>query len=146
MFYGLEDDHDRILADIHEDGRHLYPGTGAAEETGKGKARGTKLNIPLAPGAGDSDFHLAWERVEAFLEAAKPEFILMQCGADSLAGDPITHLCWTEEAHATAATAVCRLADKHSQGRNIATGGGGYNSKTIARTWPTVVQSFVATK
>ena len=29
MFYGFEDDPDLIFADIHEDGRNLYPGTGA---------------------------------------------------------------------------------------------------------------------
>ena len=146
VFYGFEEDADLIFADIHEDGRHLYPGTGAAEETGKGRARGTKLNVPLAPGAGDADFHTAWARVEAYLEAAKPEFILMQCGADSLEGDPITHLCWTEEAHATAAASLCRLADKYCEGRIIGTGGGGYNRQNVARAWTRVVQSFVETK
>ena len=54
VFYGFEDDPDLIFADIHEDGRYLYPGTGAAEETGTGRARGTKLNIPMAPGADDA--------------------------------------------------------------------------------------------
>ena len=145
MFYGFEDDPDLIIADIHEDGRHLYPGTGAAEETGAGKARGTKLNIPLAPGADDSDFNDVWGRVEAYLEAAKPEFILMQCGADSLEGDPITHLCWTEESHAKAAASLCRLADKYCDGRIIGTGGGGYNRHNVARAWTRVVQSFVET-
>lgn len=145
MFYGFEDDPDLIFADIHEDGRYLYPGTGGAEETGTGRARGTKLNIPLAPGADDSDFHLAWARVEAYLEEAKPEFILMQCGADSLEGDPITHLCLTEEAHASAAASLCRLADKHCEGRIVAMGGGGYNRRNVARAWTRVVQSFVET-
>lgn len=145
MFYGFEDDPDLIFADIHEDGRYLYPGTGAAEETGTGKARGTKLNIPLASGAGDAEFRRAWGRVEAYLEAAKPEFILMQCGADSLAGDPITNLNWTEEAHATAAAKLCRLADKYCDGRIIGTGGGGYNRHNVARAWTRVVQSFVET-
>jgi len=145
MFYGFEEDPDLIFADIHEDGRHLYPGTGAADETGKGKARGTKLNIPLAPGAGDDDFHNAWRRVEEYIEAAKPEFILMQCGADSLEGDPITNLCWTEEAHAAAAASLCRLAEKHCGGRIIGTGGGGYNRRNVARAWTRVVQSFVET-
>ena len=143
MFYGFEEDPDLIFADIHEDGRNLYPGTGAAEETGIGKARGTKLNIPLAPGADDRDFHRAWAQVEEYLAAAKPEFILMQCGADSLAGDPITHLCWTEEAHATAAASLCRLADEYSAGRIIGVGGGGYNRRNLARAWTRVVQSFV---
>lgn len=145
VFYGFEEDPDLIFADIHEDGRHLYPGTGAAEETGKGKARGTKLNIPLMAGADDTDFHTAWKRVEEYIDAARPEFIIMQCGADSLKGDPITHLCLTEEAHASAAASLCRLADKHCAGRIIATGGGGYDRRNVARAWTRVVQSFVET-
>ena len=143
VYYGFEDDPDLIFADIHEDGRNLYPGTGAAEETGRGAARGTKLNIPLPPGAGDEDFFRAWAKVEEYLEAARPEFILMQCGADSLEGDPITHLCWSEEAHATAAAGLCRIADKHCSGRLVGTGGGGYNRRNVARAWTRVVTSFV---
>lgn len=143
VFYGFEGDPDLIFADIHEDGRFLYPGSGAAEETGRGRARGTKLNIPLAPGAGNAEFELAWAKVESYVDAAAPEFIIMQCGADSLEGDPITHLCFSEEAHARAASALCRLADKHCGGRLVGTGGGGYNRDNLARAWTRVVQSFV---
>ena len=145
VFYAFEDDPDLIFADIHEDGRYLYPGTGHAHETGKGRASGIKLNIPLAPGAGDAEFAAAWTRVEDFVDAQRPEFIIMQCGADSLAGDPITSLNLTEEAHARAAAALCRLADKHCQGRIIGTGGGGYNRDNLARAWTRVVQSFIET-
>ena len=144
MFYGFEDDADLIFADIHEDGRFLYPGTGAATETGTGRARGTKLNIPVRPGADNADFRREWARVEAYLEKAAPEFIIFQCGADSLEGDPITHLCYTEEAHAEAAAALCRLADRHCEGKIIGTGGGGYNRHNLARAWTRVVESFVA--
>jgi len=144
MFYAFESDPDLIFADIHEDGRFLYPGTGAADEIGTGRARGTNLNIPLAPGSDDRDFHAAWEQVESYVEAAQPEFIIMQCGADSLGGDPITHLCWTEEAHASAAASLCRIADKVCDGRIVGTGGGGYNRRNLARAWTRVVQSFVA--
>ena len=143
VFYGFADDPDLIFADIHEDGRYLYPGTGAAEETGTGRARGTKLNVPLAPGADDAEFRMAWRQVEAYLDAAEPEFIIFQCGADSLEGDPITHLCYTEQAHADAAATLCRLADKHCGGRLVGTGGGGYNRQNIARAWTRVVQAFV---
>ncbi len=146
VFYGFQDDPDLIFADIHEDGRFLYPGTGAAEETGTGRARGTKLNIPLAPGADDGDFREAWQRVEAYLESMQPQVIIMQCGADSLEGDPITHLRWTEEAHAEAAASLCRLADRYCDGRIIGTGGGGYNRHNLARAWTRVVQSFVETR
>ena len=144
MFYSFEDDPDLLFADIHEDGRYLYPGTGSADETGKGRARGTKLNIPMPPGAGDTEFQQVWARVESYLVDAQPDFILFQCGADSLEGDPITHLCYTENAHAEAAAALCRIADSYCDGRIIGTGGGGYNRRNLARAWTRVVQSFVA--
>jgi len=144
VFYGFEEDPDIIFADLHEDGRFLYPGTGAADETGKGAAAGTKLNIPMPPGADDAAFDVAWQRVEAYIDDAAPEFIIMQCGADSLEGDPITHLCYSEEAHALAARQLCKLADRHCDGRIVGTGGGGYDRRNLARAWTRVVQSFAA--
>jgi acetoin utilization protein AcuC len=143
VFYAFEDDPDVAFADIHEDGRFLFPGTGAAHESGRGRAAGTKLNIPLPPSAGDEAFRPAWDRIEAFLEARRPEFIVFQCGADSLEGDPITHLRYTEEAHAHAAARLAGLADRFCDGRLLGVGGGGYNRRNIARAWSRVVRSFV---
>jgi acetoin utilization protein AcuC len=144
VFYAFESDPDLLFADIHEDGRHLYPGTGHAEETGSGTAHGTKLNLPLPPGATDADFHRVWPRIEAYLRETKPEFILLQCGADSVRGDPITHLAFSEEAHAHAAARLCCIADELGHGRVLAMGGGGYNRQNLARAWTRVVEAFVA--
>jgi len=143
VYYGFEDDENLIFVDVHEDGRYLYPGTGHANEIGKGRARGTKLNIPLLPGATDEQFEAIWPQVEAHLAAAEPEFIVFQCGADSLAGDPITHLCFSEETHAKVAARLCVLADRFCAGRIVATGGGGYNRHNLARAWTRVVEAFV---
>jgi acetoin utilization protein AcuC len=144
VYYGFEDDPGVVFADLHEDGRYLYPGTGAAHEEGTGPARGTKLNIPMRPDAGDEDFYAAWERVEAFLDAHPPEMILFQCGADSIAGDPITHLRYSTAAHAHAATRLCLLADRYCDGRLVAMGGGGYNRRNLALAWCAVVEALVA--
>jgi acetoin utilization protein AcuC len=143
VYYGFEDDPALIFADLHEDGRFLYPGTGASEETGSGAARGTKLNLPLPPGAGDPQFREAWSAVEAHLERHRPQFLIFQCGADSLEGDPITHLRLTEEAHAHAAQRLCQIADRFASGRILGVGGGGYNRRNIARAWTRVVRAFV---
>lgn len=143
VFYAFEDDPDLIFADLHEDGRFLYPGTGAAGETGTGAAAGTKLNIPLPPGAGDAAFHVAWERVEAHLAAHRPDFILLQCGADSIGGDPITHLQFTPAAHRHAAARLCVLADRYCDGRLLALGGGGYNRASLAQAWSAVVEALL---
>jgi acetoin utilization protein AcuC len=143
VFYSFEDDPDLIFADIHEDGRYLYPGTGAASETGKGEAQGTKLNLPLEPGADDAAFHRVWPRVEEFVRAGKPEFIILQAGADSIAGDPITHMQLTPAAHAHAAARLCALADEFCQGRIITMGGGGYNRANLAAAWSGVVETMM---
>jgi acetoin utilization protein AcuC len=97
----------------------------------------------MQPGAGDDDFRDAWSRVEAFLESAAPEFILLQCGADSLAGDPITHLEYSPAAHRHAAARLCTIADRYCEGRILALGGGGYNRDNLARAWTAVVAAFI---
>lgn len=143
VFYSFEDDPDLLFADIHEDGRFLYPGTGAASETGVGAAKGTKLNLPMPPGATDEQFMSAWEKIESYLEKTQPEFILFQCGADSLEGDPITHLRFSENAHAHAATRLAEMANRMAGGRVLAMGGGGYNRRNLARAWTRVVRSLI---
>lgn len=143
VFYSFEHDPDLIFVDFHEDGRFLYPGTGNSAETGKGDAAGTKMNIPMPPGAGDALFMELWPRAEAFIRASKPEFVILQCGADSLSGDPITHLAYTEKAHGHAAASICRIADAYCEGRVLALGGGGYSLNNIAKAWTAVVNAMV---
>jgi len=143
VFYGFETDPRVIFADLHEDGRHLYPGTGAEAETGRGPAIGTKLNIPLPAGADDAVFAQHWPRVLAHLRAFAPEFIVLQCGADSVAGDPITHLAWTAESHRRAARDLGALADELGHGRVLALGGGGYNRGNLATAWNNVVEALI---
>jgi acetoin utilization protein AcuC len=143
VFYAFEADAGVVIGDIHEDGRFLYPGTGHEHETGTGPAEGTKLNIALPPGANDDDFFRAWARIEAHIEAAEPAFVILQCGADGLAGDPLTHLEFTPAAHRLAASRLCALADRHCDGRILALGGGGYNPRGIAEGWCAVVEAML---
>ena len=143
VFYSFEDDPEVAIVDFHEDGRYLYPGTGHAEETGKGVAQGTKLNVPLPPFAEDELFFRLWPEAERFIDAFQPQFILLQCGADALAGDPITHLQLTTSVYREVTASLCRLADKSCSGHLLALGGGGYNRENIARAWTSVVATMV---
>lgn len=143
VFYSFADDPDLIFVDFHEDGRFLYPGTGDATETGNGEAKGTKLNIPMPPRADTEQFMELWPRAEAFIREHEPEFVLVQCGADSVNGDPITHMAYTESAHHHAVTRLCAIADEFCEGRVLAMGGGGYNLDNIAKTWTAVVRAMI---
>lgn len=143
VFYAFEHDPDLIIADIHEDGRYLYPGSGDISETGKGAAAGSKLNIPAPPGAGDEFFFQAWGQVEDFVRKGRPEFVILQCGADSIDGDPLTHLRFSPDCHAHAARRLCALADEFAKGRFLALGGGGYDRGNLARAWCAVVKAML---
>jgi acetoin utilization protein AcuC len=143
LYYPYEEDPTLIYADIHEDGNYLYPGTGHDFERGKGAAEGFKLNIPMQPGWGDKEFFREWERVVDHLRRFKPEFIVMQCGADSLAGDPLAHLQYTPAAHAHAARSLCALANELAGGRIMGLGGGGYNRGNLAAAWCAVLDEFI---
>jgi acetoin utilization protein AcuC len=143
VFYSFADDPELAIADFHEDGHYLYPGTGHADETGTGPAKGTKLNVPLPPYAEDELFLRLWAEAERFIEKSQPHFILLQCGADALAGDPITDLHLTTAAYRAVTASLCRIADKHCTGHLLAVGGGGYNRKNIAQAWTSVVSTMV---
>ncbi|HWP56369.1 MAG TPA: acetoin utilization protein AcuC [Candidatus Acidoferrales bacterium] len=143
VFYEFESDAEVFIADIHEDGRFLYPGTGFSHETGSGEAQGTKLNLPMPPGASDDHFMRAFSEVEAFLESRRPDIILFQCGADSTARDPIAGLEFSPHCHAYAAKRLRALAEKHARGRLLAMGGGGYDLSNIAATWCAVVEALI---
>jgi acetoin utilization protein AcuC len=143
VYYSFADDPDLIFIDFHEDGRFLYPGSGDISETGEGDAKSTKLNIPMPPGANDELFMKLWPRAEAFIRKGRPEFILVQCGADSIEGDPITHMAYSPSVHAHAITRVCALADEFCDGRVVAMGGGGYNLDNIASAWTAVVSAMI---
>src|SRR5262249_33444962 len=68
----------------------LYPGTGAAAETGIGAGTGFTLNAPMDAGRGDDDYVRVFEEVLAprVLEF-RPEVILISAGFDAHADDPL---------------------------------------------------------
>ncbi len=98
--------------------------------------------MPLPPGTGDAEFMAAWARAEAFIEAGAPEFVILQCGADSVAGDPITHMACSAQVHGLIAGRITALADRAGNVPVLALGGGGYNRDNLAAAWSGVVESL----
>lgn len=143
VYYSYESDPDLFIFDIHEDGRFLYPGTGSASETGVGAAKGTKVNVPLPPGAGDQDVAEQLEHLERFARRAKPEFMIFQCGADGLHGDPIASLDYSPRAHTQVGTLLHNLSHELCSGRLIALGGGGYVPQNCSDAWIAVVEAML---
>jgi acetoin utilization protein AcuC len=144
VMYGFYSDPGVLDIDFHEDGHHLFPGTGFTEEIGEGKASGLKINIPLSPFTGDNSYMALFrEIVPAAVRKYRPQILLLQCGADAHANDLLAHLQLTTKTYSNVAKIVHELAHEVADGRLVVFGGGGYNIANVVRTWTFVASVLV---
>lgn len=143
VFYEFYQDPRVFVVDIHEDGRHLYPGSGFPDEIGEGKATGTKINLPLLPGANDEDFRHEFNKIENLARKAKPQLIILQCGADGMEADPLAHLRYSPKSHEFAGETLHRIAHGLCDGKLLALGGGGYDRDSTASAWVNIVKALL---
>ncbi len=144
VMYGFYSDAGVLDIDFHENGHHLFPGTGFTEEIGEGNASGFKINIPLSPLTGDEPYmSLFREIVPTAVRKYRPEMLLLQAGADAHANDLLAHLQLTTKTYTEVAKIVHGLAHEVAGGRLVVFGGGGYNMANVARTWAVVASALV---
>jgi acetoin utilization protein AcuC len=116
---------DVFTVSIHEAGR--WPRSGLADDRAGGAAR----NLPVPAGFNDSELDLLVDRVVLPLgRAHAPDAVVIQCGADALAEDPLSRLELSNGALWRAVAKTAALA-----GRVLVLGGGGYNPWSVARCW-----------
>jgi acetoin utilization deacetylase AcuC-like enzyme len=132
---------------IHRYGRGFYPGTGAADETGKGKGKGTILNAPIAFGTSRKDYHAAFKKaLEKAAETIKPELVLLSAGFDAHAKDPIGSLGLEVEDFVTMTKEVLEVAKTHAKGRLVSCLEGGYNLEVLAESVQAHLEELLAAK
>jgi len=110
---------------IHEAGR--WPHTGAEA----GRTPGGAFNLPVPQGLNDTEFaYLLDEAVLPRVEEFDPGAIVITCGADPLAGDPLARMQLSNLALWLAVDRIRALSPT-----TVVLGGGGYNPWTVARCW-----------
>jgi acetoin utilization deacetylase AcuC-like enzyme len=108
----------------------LWPGSGAADETGD---HNNVLNIPLAPGTGSDGFRSKYEgMVFPALEDFKPEFLFISAGFDAHKNDPLANLMFEDGDFGWVTDRLCSIAAKHSNGRVVSVLEGGYDLAGLA--------------
>ena len=115
-------------------GATCIPAPARPTRRGAAPPHGTKLNLPLPPGAERARVRAVWPQVIAHLERFAPEFMILQCGADSLEGDPITHLRLAPK-RTGARRASWRARRAPGPRARAGAGGGGYNRDNLAQAW-----------
>lgn len=110
-----------------------YPGTGAADEIGEGKARGATVNIPLPMGVSDEGFkRLYGELVFPILRRFQPELILISAGFDAHWDDPLANIGLSLSGYHWLCQSLSDLASELCQGKIVFTLEGGYNLDVLA--------------
>lgn len=110
---------------IHEAGR--WPYAGLPDDRAGGAAR----NLPVPRGFNDSELdHLMDTAVMPLGNRLAPQAVVVTCGADGLAGDPLSGLELSNLALWRAVEQLTKLAPS-----SVILGGGGYNPWTVARCW-----------
>jgi len=105
-----------------------YPGTGRESEVGIGDGEGYTINIPLSPGKNDKDFLYIFRKIlHPIAEQFKPEFIIVSCGFDICAGDPLGGMKVTSKGFGALAFELKEIAEELCEGRLLLVLEGGYS-------------------
>jgi acetoin utilization deacetylase AcuC-like enzyme len=122
----VEDDARILFCSTHQS--PLYPGTGAADETGVGNV----LNVPLPEGTGSKAFRDVMTRIVLpCVDAFAPELLIISAGFDAHAADPLAGMNLTTEDFAWVTEKLCDLADRHCAGRVVSALEGGYDLEAL---------------
>lgn len=120
------DDPRVLTVSIHEEGR--WPRTGTIERAERLTAA---VNLPVPKGFHDDELAYILETaVLPLVVDHAPAAVVVQCGVDGLAEDPLSGLMLSNGAYWRAVELLRPLAP-----RLLALGGGGYNPYAVARAW-----------
>jgi len=123
--HSFDEDPTVLYASTHQ--FPYYPGTGAAGEVGHGKGTGFTLNVPLPAGCGDETYLGALQRLLVpVTEVFRPELILVSCGFDAHADDPLAAMQVTGAGFHAMTAIVRALAEACCGGRVAFVLEGGY--------------------
>jgi acetoin utilization deacetylase AcuC-like enzyme len=106
----------------------FYPGTGAAEDVGRGKGSGFTLNVPLEAGATDGDYDEVFKAlVIPVIDQFRPELLMISAGYDAHERDPLARMRLSTPGYTALTRMLCDAADRHCHGRVVAVTEGGYD-------------------
>lgn len=135
-----------LTISVHQD--RCYPvDTGGLEVTGRGRAAGTNLNVPLPPGSGHGAYVAAFERaVVPALVRFRPELVVVASGLDANAMDPLGRMLCTSDTYRELARLVLEAADATAGGRVVATHEGGYSNAYVPFCGLAVIEAFAGVR
>jgi acetoin utilization deacetylase AcuC-like enzyme len=130
VFY---DDPTVHVLSLHQDGI-FGKDVGSADQRGRGPGEGATYNVPLPERTRATAYVDAFEHaLDVASVRCRPDLIIISCGFDAHAGDPIGRLSLEDETYAHLTRAVKRVARQHCGGRVVSLLEGGYQLDILRR-------------
>lgn len=128
IFYSRKD---VLTLSLHQE--HNYPlDTGDVVDRGTGDGLGHNINIPLPPGAGHNTYLQAMQRIVLpALADFKPDLIIVACGYDAAAFDPLSRMLATAETFRIMTQQVMEAANSLCDGKLVLVHEGGYSEAYV---------------
>ena len=124
IFY---DDADVLTISLHQD-RNYPMDTGAAADRGRGAGLGANINVPLPPGTGHKGYLSAMDRIVIpALHRFRPDLIIVACGFDAAAIDPLGRMLATADTFRQMTRQMMAAAKSLCDGRLVLAHEGGYS-------------------
>lgn len=134
-----------LFFSIHRYGHGFYPGTGAANETGRGKGLGCTLNAPVRFGTPGKEYHAQFtSNLEKAADKIKPELVLVSAGFDAHTLDPIGSLGLEAEDFAVLTKRAFAVAKTHANCRLVSCLEGGYHLAALAESVQAHLEELLA--
>jgi acetoin utilization deacetylase AcuC-like enzyme len=131
-----------LFISTHQEG--IYPGTGAADETGTAEGEGFNLNVPLLANAGDRAFaRVLAEVIEPAADRFAPELVMVSAGFDAHWLDPLASLQLTLNGYAALTRGLSALAQRHCGGKLVLVLEGGYHLPALSAGVVTVLRTLM---
>ncbi|MCF7701155.1 class II histone deacetylase [Loktanella sp. M215] len=128
IFY---DDANVLTVSLHQD-RNYPMDTGAFADRGAGAGQGYNLNIPLPPGTGHDGYLAALDRLALpAIQAFAPDVIIVACGYDAAANDPLGRMLATAETFRQMTQRTMALANDLCGGKLLLVHEGGYSETYV---------------
>jgi len=120
-----------MTVSFHKHDLGFFPGTGSLKERGKGEGKNFTVNVPLKGGMNEATFVPLFTGIlDSVAKRFMPEAVVMQCGADALAGDPTHAFNLSSACYGQCLRQILRWDLP-----TLVLGGGGYNNLLTAKCW-----------
>lgn len=137
-------DGDVLFVSLHQDGL-FPPDMGLLDQVGSGAGVGKTVNVPLPPGSGDAAYAAAIARVVApIVRQFAPELLLISCGLDAGAFDPLGRMNLSSVGFRELTEAALALADECCGGRLVVVHEGGYSQTYVPACTLAVVETMAS--